>query len=66
MLVLTRHPGEDILIGKEEDIAAGKEIVVTVFQTVGKMVRIGIEAPKDVVILRREVYERMQKENNDD
>ena len=47
MLVLTRKPGEKIVI------EGG--IVVTVLQIEGCRVRIGIEAPEDVRILRGEL-----------
>ncbi len=55
MLVLTRKIGEKIRIGDN--------IYVSVLEISKSGVRIGIEAPKDVGILRHEVYERIQKEN---
>ena len=48
MLVLTRKKDESIMIGH------GIEVVVLGID--GDKVRIGIEAPKDVTILRKEVY----------
>ncbi|MGI6372023.1 MAG: carbon storage regulator CsrA [Caldicoprobacterales bacterium] len=48
MLVLTRRKDESIMIGN------GIEIVVLGID--GDRVRIGIEAPKDITILRKEVY----------
>lgn len=48
MLVLTRKKDESIMIGH------GIEVVVLGMD--GDKVRIGIEAPKDVTILRKEVY----------
>lgn len=48
MLVLTRKKDESIMIGH------GIEVVVLGID--GDRVRIGIEAPKDVTILRKEVY----------
>lgn len=47
MLVLTRKPQETIRIGEN--------IVVTVLKTKGKTVRLGIEAPHDVAVLRGEI-----------
>lgn len=47
MLVLSRHEGEDILIGDN--------IVVKVVRIDGCRVRIGIEAPNSVNILRSEL-----------
>ena len=49
MLLLTRKPGEVIHIGDD--------IVVTVTRVDGYQVRIGIDAPDDVIILRGELYE---------
>lgn len=50
MLVLSRKPGETITIGKN--------IVVKIYAIRGRHVRIGIEAPKDQLILRSEVADR--------
>ena len=55
MLVLTRKTGEKIKIGEN--------IYVSVLEISKSGVRLGIEAPKDVSILRHEVYERIQEEN---
>ncbi len=50
MLVLARCENERICIGSD--------ITVTVISVRGKMVRIGIEAPPDVMVLREELLER--------
>ncbi len=55
MLVLSRKIGEKIKIGND--------IVVNVLQVEGTNVRIGIDAPKKVTILRMEVFEKIQNEN---
>jgi carbon storage regulator len=47
MLVLSRKPGEKVVIGEG--------ITVTVLEIVGNRVRLGIEAPGDVRILRGEL-----------
>ena len=47
MLILTRRSGETILIGDD--------IEVTVMRVSGNQVRIGIEAPRDVPIVREEL-----------
>ncbi len=52
MLVLTRKPSEQILIGKD--------ITVTIVRIDGNKVRIGIEAPGNVTITRRELADRDQ------
>ncbi|BAS14025.1 carbon storage regulator homolog [Arthrobacter sp. Hiyo8] len=55
MLVLTRKPGEQIMIGED--------IVITVMEGRGDGVRIGIEAPRGVSIQRREVVEAIAAAN---
>jgi carbon storage regulator len=52
MLVLTRKVGEQIRIGAD--------VVVTLVRIQGEKVRIGIEAPRDVVIHREEVRRRLE------
>lgn len=52
MLILTRRVGEVLKIGDHVD--------VTVLGVRGNLVRIGIDAPKDVPVHREEVYERIQ------
>lgn len=53
MLILTRRNGERIRIGDDVEIV--------VFITQKNQVRIGIEAPPHVKVLREEVYERDQQ-----
>jgi carbon storage regulator len=48
MLVLTRKPGEELLIGDD--------VRVRVLEVIGQKVRIGITAPRDVAVHRAEVY----------
>ena len=54
MLVLTRWVGERLVIGDD--------IVVSVLSIKGNQVRIGIDAPRDVMIHREEVFKRILKE----
>jgi carbon storage regulator len=54
MLVLSRH--------RDEAIAIGDDIVVTVVDIRGDKVRLGISAPIEVPVYRHEVYERIQNE----
>ena len=54
MLVLSRKKNESIIINDH--------IVVTVVEIRGDKVRLGIDAPKDVSVHRREVYEAIQNQ----
>lgn len=53
MLVLSRRPGQSILIGKD--------IEVVVLGSDGVQVRVGIRAPRGVVVLRRELLKQHPK-----
>lgn len=55
MLVLSRQRDESIIIGDN--------IVVTIVDIRGDKVRLGIQAPTEVPVHRREVYEAIQREN---
>ena len=55
MLVLTRRPGESIVVGQN--------IIITVIEIKGGQVRIGIDAPREVQVHREEVYEQVRQEN---
>lgn len=55
MLILTRKIGEGIILGDD--------IRISVLEIRGKQIRIGIEAPSDIVVLREEIYQRIQEEN---
>ena|SRR6266508_392830 len=52
MLVLTRHV--------DESIAIGDSIVVTVLGVEGDRIKLGISAPRDIKILRFEVYQAVK------
>ena len=54
MLVLTRRSGESIIIGDE--------IELKVLKIRGNQVHLGIEAPRDAVVHRREVWMRIHGE----
>ena len=54
MLVLSRC--------KDEEIVIGNEIRVMVIDVRGDKVRLGITAPRDVSIHRREAYDKIQEE----
>ena len=55
MLVLTRKPGQSIMIGDG--------VEVQVLSVAGEKVRLGITAPRDVSLFRNEVYDRIESEN---
>ena len=57
MLIITRKKGESLMIG--DDI----EIVISKIDD--GSVKLGIKAPKDVTILRKELYEEVEKENKE-
>lgn len=55
MLILTRKLGEKINIGDD--------ITVTLLEIKGAQVKLGIDAPKSIVIHRNEIYEKIREEN---
>ncbi|MCL2458333.1 MAG: carbon storage regulator CsrA [Desulfobulbus sp.] len=57
MLVLTRKPGEGIIIGDN--------ITIRIIELKSGGIRVGIDAPRDTKIYREEVYERIRQENID-
>ena len=55
MLMLARRAGERVMIGDD--------VVVTVIEVTGQMVRLGIAGPEDVPVYREEVWLAVQAEN---
>lgn len=55
MLVISRKKGESLLIGDD--------IEITVVKLEDGSVKLGINAPKEVSILRKELYEEVENEN---
>lgn len=55
MLVITRKKGESILIGDD--------IEITISKIDDGSVKLAINAPREVTILRKELYEEVEKEN---
>ncbi len=53
MLILTRRVGETLMIGEQ--------VAVTVLGVKGNQVRVGINAPRDVVVHREEIFLRAQQ-----
>ena len=54
MLVLTRKSNQSIMIGDD--------VEVSVLSVMGEKVRIGIQAPRDIPVFRKEVYLEIQQE----
>ncbi len=53
MLILSRRLGESIKIGDE--------VTITILQSKGGQVKIGINAPREVAVHREEVYQRLSQ-----
>lgn len=54
MLILTRRIGEKLVINGN--------VFITILESKGSQVRIGIEAPREVQVHREEVYQRILNE----
>jgi carbon storage regulator len=55
MLVISRKVNESLVLGDE--------IIVTVLAIEGDRVKIGINAPRDTIILRQEIYQAVQDQS---
>lgn len=55
MLALARKINESIVIGND--------VEVTILEIKGDQIKIGVSAPKNVPIYRKELYEQIQEEN---
>jgi carbon storage regulator len=56
MLVLSRRP--------EQSVRLGDDIIVTVLGIDGDRVKLGIRAPRDLVVLRQELFEELHDANS--
>jgi len=55
MLVLTRKAEQSLLLGTN--------ITITVLAVEGERVKLGIQAPRDVMVLRQEIHDQLQAAN---
>ncbi len=55
MLIITRRPGEKIMLGDD--------VVIEVMEASGSSVRIGIDAPKSIPVYREEIWAAVKEEN---
>ena len=55
MLILTRKTGQSIVIADD--------VVVTVIESSGDQVRLGVDAPRHISVHREEVYSQISREN---
>lgn len=55
MLVLTRRAGESLMIGEE--------IEISLIEVQGEKVKIGIVAPRDIRVLRKELLDELRSTN---
>ena len=55
MLIITRRPGQKIVLGDE--------ITIEVIEVSGQTVRIGIAAPRSVPVYREEIWSAVKEEN---
>jgi carbon storage regulator len=55
VLIITRRPGERIMLGDDTSIH--------IMEIVGNNVRVGVDAPKSVPIYREEIWTAVKEEN---
>ncbi|MEA2385872.1 MAG: carbon storage regulator [Thermoleophilaceae bacterium] len=55
MLIITRRPGERIMLGDDTSIH--------IMEIVGNSVRVGVEAPRSVPVYREEIWTAVKEEN---
>lgn len=57
MLALSRKPGESVIVGND--------IEITILEVKGEQVKVGIKAPRNVAIYRKELFEQIQESNRE-
>jgi carbon storage regulator len=55
VLIITRRPGEKIIVGDD--------VVIEVIEVSGSSVRVGIQAPKSIPVYREEIWQSVKQEN---
>jgi carbon storage regulator len=55
VLIITRKPGEKIMLGDD--------VVIHVMEIVGNSVRVGIQAPRSLPVYREEIWHAVKEEN---
>jgi carbon storage regulator len=55
VLIITRRPGEKIMLGDD--------VVIEVIEISGSSVRVGIAAPKSIPVYREEIWRSVKEEN---
>jgi len=55
MLILTRRPTETVMIGGS--------VTLTVLDIKGSRVRIGVDAPRDIIVMRQEQFQNSRTEH---
>jgi carbon storage regulator len=55
VLIITRRPGERIMLGDDTSIH--------IMEIVGNSVRVGVEAPRSVPVYREEIWTAVKEEN---
>jgi carbon storage regulator len=55
VLIITRRPGERIMLGDD--------IRIHIMEIVGNSVRVGVEAPRSVPVYREEIWTAVKEEN---
>jgi carbon storage regulator len=55
VLIITRRPGERIMLGDE--------VRIHIMEIVGNSVRVGVEAPRSVPVYREEIWAAVKEEN---
>lgn len=56
MLILTRRTGEGLMVGDD--------VFITLLGVNGNQVRLGFDAPSDVIIHRQEIYKKIKQEQS--